>query len=255
MKENYIQWNIRLLKDSLKKININLPLIVGIDFLFYSFVSFVLAVIGSNLSKAYETIPAADIASQSKEMIFQAAASLKSFYYAMVFSVIVFVVVFIFASGIAKSIIWALTSGTKITIDYILKFSIMNSILVIIWSLLSVVFIIILNSQSAINFIFTLAFIFTYFGITAYALFTNSQKVSSLKQAIKLNIKKLHLLLLPYALIISVLTILSKTMLSIISINKFAYWNYVFVAITLMYLGIVRYYLLGLIININQTSN
>ena len=248
MKQNYLQWNIRVLKTALKKIGINVFIIIAIDFLFWTLLSFTLSYFILFIRTKYNSIDIpADLGAQGIEVIERTTASAKELYNLIVISIILFGAIFILASGILKGLIWALTAKVKISFKYIIKFFAMNSILSGLWFILSIAALIILNIYAAPKIILIMFLIYLYITTVSYALFTKNEKISCIKQAIKLSLGKVRLFLLPCTLILSIAFILFL-LLSFISYRiAFPYTIYLIEIVSIAYIGIIRYYLLELI--------
>ena len=113
-KSNFIEWNNDIFVYSMKKININIILIVILDALFFflsgSILIFWLQRIQAKM--AAFNLPT-DVISLGYERAQQLVAEVKTFYYLIIFSFILILIAIIFLASIFKGVIWAKTTKTK----------------------------------------------------------------------------------------------------------------------------------------------
>ena len=256
MGKNYFLWNIEILKKSLKSIDFNIFLEILLDLFFYSFISFLLYAIVNKINKIQNSINLPkDLASQSAEIIKQASQAANDYYITLIFSIVLFGIILIAAAGIIKGIIWVLTAKIKISFSYILKFFVMNSILMGAWFLLSLAVFFIMNPAAASNIIILLTIILVYAGINSSILFVKEQKIGiikSIKSGLKLSINKIHLFILPYLIVFTGILII--IFLSNLIVPKmYPAKGYIFGVLIISYFCIARYYLFELVDYISIT--
>ena len=244
-----MEWNNDIFVSSIKKINISIILILVLDAIFY-FLSGYLIIFW--LQRIQEKMAAfslpADVLSLGYERAQQLVSEAKAFYYLLIFSFIVLLIAIIFLASLLKGIIWAKTTNTKITLALISKFLGLNLIWMGFWFLL-----VVLNSLFALPTSAPILMAITiilgiYFTNTLYTIFMKKQIIKSIVNAIKLNIQKIHLFLLPYALISLIFFIIVR----ISNILKFRYSTIAFGLLVLTYAAVVRYYLSALILEIEK---
>lgn len=209
-KFNFLEFNNNVLISSIKKINLSIILIVILDALFY-FLSGYLVIFW--LKRIQEKNAAfnlpADIVSLGYEKASQLVADVSNFYYLIILSFILLLIVIIFLASISKGIIWAKTTKTKISLALISKFLALNLIWMSFWFLLIFLISILMQPQSVLLFIVAAIILGLYFTNTLYVIFIKKQTFKNIFTAIKLNFTKIHMFLLPYALIFAILFIIS----------------------------------------------
>ena len=248
-KSNFIEWNNDVFVSSMKKINISIILILVLDALFY-FLSGYLIIFWLQRIQAKMAafnLPT-DVVSLGYARAQQLVGEEKSFYYLIIFSVILVLIAVIFLASILKGIIWAKTTNTKISFALISKFLGLNLIWMSFWFL--VVFLIswLVQPASAPIFMVIAIILGIYFTNTLYTLFMKEQSFKSILSAVKLNIVKIHLFLLPYLIII----LLSFIILRLSNLLKFSYSTVLLGLIILVYTSIVRYYISTLVLKIAE---
>lgn len=192
----------------------------------------------------------ADLISLGYEKAQQVLSEAKSFYFLLIFSIIFLVIAIIFLASILKGIIWAITTNTKITFGFISKFLALNLIWMSFWFVLVFLISLFVQPTSAPIFMTITIFLGLYFTNTLYTIFMKKQTFKSIISAIKLNIVKIHLFLLPYALI----SLLLFVILRISNFLKFKYSAILLVLVMLIYAAVVRYYISTLVLEIDKAD-
>lgn len=248
-KINFMDWNNNILLSSLKKIDLNIFLIVFLDALFYLVSGYATVFWLQRVQEkmASFNVPA-DIISIGKENAIQLVSDVKSFYYLIIVSLVLLLIAIIFIASIFKGIIWAKTTGTKITSSLISRFFILNLIWMGFWLVLLFLIAYLAERTSAPLILFVLILLSLYFSNTLYTIFMKQQKLNSILKAIKLNVSKLHLFLLPYAVVFLLFYILMK----LSSIIKFKYSAILLGMVLIFYIAVVRYYISSLVIKIEE---
>ena len=199
---NFIEWNYKILTLSLKKINLNILIIIILDFLFYIlsgyFVIFWIARISEKVSAF--NLPA-DLAAIGIERAQQLSRDTQLFYYLLVFSFIVLLIAIIFLASILKGIIWAKTADARITFRLISKFLGLNMLWLGFWLILVFLISWIVEIKYALAFMAFAVLIGFYLSNNLYSLFMGNPSFKLIKRSIKLSITKIHLFLLPYIVI------------------------------------------------------
>lgn len=246
---NFIEWNNNILFSSLKKINLNIFLIVFLDALFYIISGYAIVFWLQRVQAKMATfnVPA-DIISLGKQNAIQLVSDVKSFYYLIIVSLVLLLVAIIFIAGIFKGIIWAKTTGTKITSSLISKFFILNLVWMGFWFVLLFLIAYLAERTAAPAILFVLILLSFYFSNTLYTIFMKEQKFKSILKAIKLNVAKFHLFLLPYIVVSLVFYILMK----LSNIIKFKYSAVLLGLVIIFYAAIVRYYISSLVMKIEE---
>ncbi|MBI2658357.1 hypothetical protein HYX08_06730 [Candidatus Woesearchaeota archaeon] len=235
----FIEWNSNMLASSLKKIRIEIIWIVILDAIFYLlsgyFFIFWLQRVQAKMNSF--NMPS-DIMSLGYERAQQLVTEVKSFYYLIFFSFILLLLAIIFLAAVAKGIIWAKTTKTKITAKLISKFLVLSTIWMGFWFALVILSSLLAEPASARFFMAAAAIIGIYFTNILYPIFMKSQAYKSIFKAFRLGISKLHLFILPYILALLLLYVLLKAA----SFLKFQHSGILAFAAILAYSAAARYY-------------
>ena len=204
-KPNFLNWNYNILISSFKKIKLkDSILILVLDALFYIFSGYVFLFWLQRISEKMESVYLPfDLASAGAEQIQQAAKDAQSFYYLLIFSLVLLIIALIFLSSVFKGIIWAKTTNTKITPKLLSKFLLLNVVWLGFWLVLMFLILWLVQAESVRFFMLAAILLSIYLSGIAYAIFMREQTIRSLAKAIKLGFAKIHLLLLPYAIILA----------------------------------------------------
>ena len=237
--KNFLDWNNRILASSMKKLNWNIVLIIILDAVFYVISAYLFVLWDKKRKALSPNMPEpTQLIALGYEKAQQALAQTKSYLFFIIFSLLLLLLIIIFLATIIKGIIWAKTLNKKLNLKLISKFLGLNLLWMSFWMLLiflNSMFVEISRAPVFMIIILVLAF---YFTNTLYALFFEKQKLSVIVEAVKLNVSKIHLFLVPYALIIAVLMIVAK-------LTNLMTFKYSFAAssfIMLVYFALVRYY-------------
>lgn len=246
---SFIEWNYNILISSIKKINLNIILIVILDILFY-FLSGYLVIFWLQRIQAkmagFNLPP--DIAALGLEKVQQIVGEVRTFYYLIIFSFILLLIAIIFLASIIKGVIWAKTTNTKISFKLISKFLGLNLIWMGAWFVLIILISLLIEPLSAPKFMIITIILALYFTNTLYTIFMKEQKLKTIFSAIKLNITKIHLFILPYI----VISLLFFVILKLGSFLKFRYAIFLIQLIILIYLAFVRYYISTLVLEADK---
>lgn len=195
----YISLNREVFLNSVKKINLSILMIALIDYIFYSF-----AYLSSKFwfSRILERYDAVSLDSLSEFALESIVAQTQGLYQFLIYSTIFLVIVLLILSALLKSIIWALTAKSKISLKYILKFTLAK----LVWNLLIIAVIalgfVLFQPQAAFALFAIAAIIWIYFSSVINPLLAKNPKIPEISRGIKLGIKKIHYLILPYLFII-----------------------------------------------------
>ena len=238
-KINFLDWNNKILISSIKKIDWSIILIIVLDSLFYilSGYSILFWFQRINAKMSAFNLPN-NIASLGYEQAQQLLGQEKSFYYLIIFSFIILLIAIIFLVSILKGIIWARTTKTKLTFNLISKFLALNLVWMGLWFIIFFLISYLVQPEAVGTFMIAALVISLYFTNTLYTMFMKNQNIKSIRDALKLNIMKIHLFLLPYIIIFLLLFIILK----LSSILVFNYSDFVFAIMVVVYAAFVRYY-------------
>ena len=249
-KSNFIEWNNNIFIPSIKKIDLKIILIIILDILFYflsgSFVVFWLQRVQTKMASF--NVPS-DIISLGYERAQQLVGEVKIFYLTIIFSFILLLIAIIFLASILKGIIWAKTTKTKLSFALISKFLGLNLVWMGFWFVLFLLISLFIEPASAPKFMIITIALGLYFTNTLYALFMKKPEFKSIIHAVKLNIAKIHLFLLPYAVIALTLFVVVR----LVSLLKFQHSNILLGLIVIIYAAVVRYYISALVLEIKKS--
>lgn len=238
-KMSFLEWNNIILISSIKKIDLNIILIVILDVLFYflSGYSAIFWLQRIQAKMASFNLPT-DIISLGYGRAQQLINDARIFYYLILASFILLLIAVIFLASILKGIIWAKTTSTKITMKLISKFLGLNLIWMGFWFVLVILISLFVEPASAPMFMIVTMILGAYFTNTLYTIFMRKQNLKSIPAAIKLNIMKIHMFLLPYAAIALLLFILAR----LGNLLNFNYSSILLGLLIVIYFAFVRYY-------------
>ncbi|MBI4452037.1 hypothetical protein HY637_01285 [Candidatus Woesearchaeota archaeon] len=198
-KQGFLTWNYEILKTSFKNINQDILFIIILDFLFYIASGYLVILWITRITEKINSINLQP--DFSPAAIQQLSKDTQMFYYVVVFSFVMLLVAIIFLASILKGIIWAKTIKAKISLKLLSKFLGLNLVWLGFW--FAVFFLIswIVEIDFALQFMAAAALAAFYLTNILYSLFMSDPGIKSVKQSIKIGIAKIHLFLLPYALI------------------------------------------------------
>ncbi len=210
-KLSFLEWNNQVLVSAFRKIDLNIIMSMLLDILLFYLSGFFLVLwLQRILNKMSSFNLPADVASLGYEQTQQLANEAKSFYYLIIFSFIAVLIAIIFLASIIKGIIWAKTTKTRITFQFISKFLGINLMWMGFWFFLFFLIIFIVDPAFVPIFMAIALILFIYTSNILYTIFTKNQKFSSIVQAIKISIMKIHLFILPYAIFFAILIIVAN---------------------------------------------
>src|SRR3989344_6848933 len=203
MKGNFITQNYLLLINSFKRINLRFFLILAFDILFY----FILMQTGNFFLKIIEKKAAnVDLAQNLLGLDQQAASglltSLRGFFFFLIISAILFLVLEAINLSVFKGLIWTATANKKFNFKFFKKFLLLNLIWLPSWFLLIFLFAVIINPETSPIFMMIILGMAFYFNNILYPMFLKENKLRKIKKAFKLGIEKIHHFIVPYGIII-----------------------------------------------------
>ena len=250
-KSNFLEWNNDIFISSIKKINISIILIIILDALFYILSGYFAALWLQRVQAkmaAFNVPP--DIMSLGYEKASQLVSDVKEFYYLIVLSFVILLVAVIFLASILKCIIWARTTNTKITFNLISKFLGLNLVWMGFWFALLLLVSLFVEPASAPKFMLITIALGLYFTNTLYPIFIKKPGLKSIIHSVRLNIAKIHLFLLPYAVIGLVLFIIVR----LASLLKFQHSTILLGMIIVVFAAVARYYISALVFEIEKAA-
>ena len=250
-KTNFIKQNYEVFTNSFKRINLKFFLILAFDILFY----FIFMQIGNFFLKIIEKKAAnVDLAQNLLGLNQQAATSLlgslKGFFFFLIFSAILFLLLMVINWSIFKGLIWSIVANKKFDFKFFRKFLLLNLVWLPSWFLLIFLFAIITKPATAPIFMVTFLVLAFYFTNILYPSFLKENRLNKIKEAFKLGIRKIHHFIVPYAIIIFLFYIILNVY-NFIAANIVLNPN-VFFGILLILIAWLRYYFAEIVNNLSS---
>lgn len=237
--QTFLEWNNNVLIKSLKKIDLNIILIIILDALFYLLSGYLAIFVLRRVETKIISFDFSAIASLSSQQAELLLANSKSLLFLIIFSVILLAIAVIFIASILKGIIWAKTLNAKISFALISKFLAINLIWMGFWLAIFFLILFLIKEQSVFVFLIIAVVFSILLTNTLYTKFIRENKFSAIFTAIKLTIAKIHMLILPYIIIFALLLILIRLSNLLQSQYSSIFVSFVVIA----YAAIVRYYI------------
>lgn len=254
-KLNFLEWNSNIFVSSIKKLDLNILLIIILDALFYLSAGYLILTWLSRIqamsriqAKLFGFNVPQNIMSIGSERALQTVAEVQKFYYLIIISFILLLIAVIFLASIFKCIIWAKTTNTKITLKLISKFFGLNLIWMGFWFAIVILISLLIQPSQAVFFMAAVLAIAFYLTNIVYAIFMKEQKLHAIISAVKLAVTKIHLFLLPYALVSLVFFIIIR----LSALINFKFSQILVGLIVLSYIAVARYYLSAAVIEIEN---
>ncbi len=243
-KTSFMDFNNDVFASSMKKIDWSIFLILLLDIAFYASVFFLFSLWFTRINSAVNNFQMPnDPVSIGKDGLEKLTSGARALYITMILSFVLLLAAIIFLASIFKGIIWAMTTKTKISLNLISKFLILNLIWMGFWFL---IFFLILKMVEP-HLVYPLALaslaIALYLTNTIYTIFMKSRSLKSMIQAIRLNVMKIHYFAIPYASFLLLIFIV----LQIGAIVKTAYWPAINLLIILSLTAVFRHYVSTLV--------
>lgn len=255
-KTGFLEWNNSILLDSFKNIDLGIIFIIILDAAFY-----LLATLSYFLWDRFMKAKAAAISlpsdpnelvnlisSLGPEKSQLIASQVKSYFFMLVFSFILLILLIIFLASIFKSLIWATIAKTRITLKFISSFLLLNLIWMGFWVLMIFLISYLMQPASVPIFLIISFVLSIYFTNIIYPHFLQSHKIGTLGRSLKLGIAKFRLFILPAILVFLNFFIL----LWLTGKLRFDYGFLVGNLVLITYAAWVRYYAYELVTGIEK---
>lgn len=151
-----------------------------------------------------------DVIALGYERALEVLSEAKAFFFLLIFSAVIVLLALIFLASIMKAIIWAKTTNTKLSFSLISRFLVLNLIWTTFWTAIFLFILIFVKPELVQMLIIIAIILWIYLTNTLYSIFMKEQKFNSVISTIKLNATKIHLFLLPYALIFLTLFVIAS---------------------------------------------
>ena len=250
-KNNFVKQNYHIFVNSFKRINLKIFLILLFDILFY----FVFMQVGNFFIKALEQKASnvdltQNLLGLSQQSATQLLSSVRGVFFFLILSAIIFIILMTINWSFFKGWIWSITTNKKFNLKFFKKFFLLNIIWLPTWFILIFLFAIIIKPQTAAIFMLITLIIAFYFTNILYPLFLKNNKISVIKEAFKLGIKKIHHFVVPYLIIIILLLTISR-IYSLITLNIYINPN-IFFGVLLIFVAWLRYYFVEIVDSLRQ---
>ena len=238
-----MEWNGRVLADSLKKVDLNILLIVFLDALFYALSGLLIYYWFSRVKDKLVSfnIPAdfISLGYQRQDIVNE----VRIFYIVLIVSFILLLAAIIFLASVLKGIIWAKTTKTRITFALISRFLVLNLSWMGFWFIFILVLSILFKPSVSAVVIFPSIIISLYLSNTLYTLFMKDQKLRVIWKSVRISTAKAHMFFLPYAALGMILFILIK----VNAMLNFRYSQAIIASALIILAAFARYFHSGLV--------
>ncbi len=189
-----------------------------------------------------------DVASLGYEGVSKITSDLWSFFFLFIGSLALLSLTIIFMASIIKGVIWPITTGTRLSLTFLSKFFILNLIWMGFWFLLIFLFSLIIEPLLVQKINIFVIFVSLYLSNILYSLFVEQNKIGKILDAFKIGFTKIHFFILPCALIFLIFYIFINISRMIVFSHSF----YLNAIIALFLAAWMRYYIWGLILEIQK---
>ena len=204
-KENYFKKNWEILLKSFKEFDNRAIHIVLYDLIFFSISFLSLFLFGrylQNKSIELNLISIDQLMGLPPEDLVLLSSQLKGFLMAIIIGFLLVALIVFLSMCIFKALIWFKVVKKKIELNDISKFTLLNLLWFLIWSVLAVVLFWFMKKQLLAPFFIIIALLMMHFTNLLYIFFTDSKGLGAgfgvIKESFKFGIKKAHMFILPY---------------------------------------------------------
>ncbi len=245
--KHYLKNSYKLFINSFKKINIKIFFIMFFDLVFYAMATLI-SITTFNLikKKALAVDMPQNILQLGAENIEKTMLDLRAFLFLLIGMIILMFLIIIIDWSIFKGLSWGITLKRKFNFKFFLKFFLLNLVW---WGVFIFLLIAVSNvfRQSVIPiYIIVLTLIWIYFTNIIYTLFVKEEKFKSVKKAFKIGFTKIHYFILPYTVLILILSIIISIM-NLITFLPYGAGLPIMALILLFYIAWARFYIVGVI--------
>ncbi len=210
-KKNYFKKSWELLLNSFKEFDNRAIHIVLYDLIFFSISFLSLFLFGrylQNKSIELNLISIDKLIGMPPEELALFSSQLKGFLMAMIIGFLLVALIVFLSMCIFKALIWFKVAKKKITLNDISKFTLLNLLWFLIWSVLAVVLFWFMKKQLLAPLFIVIALLMMHFTNLLYIFFSDSKglgaKLGVIKESFKFGIKKFHLFIFPYFIMLVV---------------------------------------------------
>lgn len=253
-KETYFKKSWELFLESFKEFDNRAIHIVLYDLIFFSISFLSLFLFGKylqNKSIELNLIPMDQLIGLPPEELALFSSQLKGFLMAMIIGFLLVALIVFLSMCIFKALIWFKVVKKKIGLNDISKFTLLNLLWFLIWFVLAVVLFWLMKKQLLSPFFIVIVLLMMHFTNLLYIFFTDSRSLNAIKESFKFGVKKVHLFIFPYFVMLIVFLVVLQL-----------YWLYSFMpesvqslitsVVLLTYLAWSRMYLYSVVKNISK---
>ena len=136
-------------------------------------------------------------------------SSLKGFLYSLLGAIILFILVLFLAICIFKGMIWLTVARKKIKLGFIMRFIVLNLVWFLLWIIPTIIIILLMRKNLIAPFLTIVMLLLWHFTNLLYIIFLDKEKISAIKKAFSIGIKKIYLFAVPYLVLLLVFIIIS----------------------------------------------
>ena len=213
-KQNYFKNSWNLFVKSFKDFDTRAIFIVLYDLIFFSiiYLSFIIfSKYIQNKSLKINIPLTEEIMQLPQTEISQISSQLNNFLWFIFIGIVLVALIIFIAACTFKGLIWLKITHKKFTIDFIKKFVLLNLIWTLIWIIPIIIIALVLKKDLLAPFLVIIAPLIMHFTNILHIFFIHTKKLSSIKRAFKIGIKKIYLFILPYILMLIIFLIISQS--------------------------------------------
>ncbi|MCK4521583.1 MAG: hypothetical protein KAU20_03340 [Nanoarchaeota archaeon] len=214
MKQNYLKKTWDLLKESFKEMDIRKVIfIVLYDLLFFSIIFFSFFIFGrilKNKALQMQDLPLQKITMLPKEELESILGVMQHFLFALIAGLVIVLLIVFISMCLFKGLIWCSTLKKKFNIKFYLKFLVLNLLWFLIWLIPTILLAILMKRELIVFLIIVVIPFLMHFTNLLYISFIKNNRLNAIKDAFRTGSKKIHLFLVPYAIIIILFIVISQ---------------------------------------------
>jgi hypothetical protein len=200
----YLKNQFKILEKSFKDFNIQVIFITLFDLLFYSLALlslFLFSKFVQNKTVEISKIPIDQLMTLPQDQLTVILGDLRNFLFILILGIVILVIALFLITSIFKSLIWLKIADKKLTKNYLKKFMLTKLIWSLIWFVPILIIFFLLKKELIAPVLIIVTLLLFHFTNIFYVSFIKENKLSSIKSTFKTGLK-IHLLILPYILII-----------------------------------------------------
>ena len=219
----FLKWNYHILIASFKKIDLNIIWIIILDTIFYLASGCLILLWFQRISAKIQSFSLpSDIGLVTDQASQRLADQVAGLNLSIRLSFVLLLIAIIFLAAIIKGMIWAKTKKSKLSFNLLSKFLALNLGWMGLWFLVIYMAIQLVQQQLVAFFLFAVLFLSSYLTYSLYSAFMENQSIKRSLKSLRINFKKIHYFIVPYALII-IFWLLSIFLSSLLRLDKLVF--------------------------------